>query len=154
MVPLRRTLLTFALAWAIVPSTKSFHLSIPRRASLSLSFMHVICLLPLEPWKLAWLRHGIFFFSFLCACVVCVCACRHIVFEAKVLKENVGAATKLLGELVSGKPGDVAASKAAMLATLEAANASPEEVRQVCFQCERGNIFSLRCALLPLPSWF
>lgn len=56
------------------------------------------------------------------------CVRRFVVFEAKVLKEHVGAATKLLGELVSGKPGDVAAAKAAMLATLDAAKASPEEV--------------------------
>jgi hypothetical protein len=75
-------------------------------------------------------HRGIVLKSYVCACISLACAGRHIVFEAKVLKENVGAATKLLGDLVSGKLGDVAASKAAMLATLEAANASPEEVQE------------------------
>ena len=53
---------------------------------------------------------------------------RFIVFEAKVLKENVAAATRLLGEMVTGKVKDVAAAKAAMLCNLEAAKANPEEV--------------------------
>ena len=53
---------------------------------------------------------------------------RHIVFEAQVLKEHVGAATELLGAMVSTAPGDVEAAKGAMLCALEAAAASPDEV--------------------------
>jgi hypothetical protein len=52
---------------------------------------------------------------------------RFIVFEAKVLKENVADATKLLGELCAPAK-DVSAGKASMLATLDSAAASPDEV--------------------------
>jgi len=51
-----------------------------------------------------------------------------IVFEAKVLKENVAAATKLLGAMVSKPAADVSGAKTAMLATLEATAVSPDEV--------------------------
>lgn len=48
-------------------------------------------------------------------------------FEAKVLKENVDAATKLLGEMVTGKA-DVEGAKANMLAELDATRLNPELV--------------------------
>lgn len=48
-------------------------------------------------------------------------------FEAKVLKENVDAATKLLGEMVTGKA-DVEGAKANMLAELDATRLHPELV--------------------------
>lgn len=51
-----------------------------------------------------------------------------IVFEAKVLKENVAAATKLLGEMVSSKPSDVTSAQATMLANLDAVRLNPEQV--------------------------
>jgi hypothetical protein len=50
------------------------------------------------------------------------------VFEAKVLKENVAAATKLLGEMITSKPTDVEAAKKVMLAELDATRLSPEQV--------------------------
>jgi len=50
-----------------------------------------------------------------------------IVFEAKVLKEKVPEATKLLGELCA-PAGDVGAAKSSMLAAIETAAASPDEV--------------------------
>ena len=52
---------------------------------------------------------------------------RFIVFEAKVLKEKVPEATKLLGELCA-PAGDVGAAKSSMLAAIETAAASPDEV--------------------------
>lgn len=51
----------------------------------------------------------------------------HIVFEAKVLKDNVTAATKLLGDMLQ-TPGNVGAGKAQMACTLAGAAARPEEV--------------------------
>lgn len=51
----------------------------------------------------------------------------HIVLEARVLKGNVAAATKLLGSMLAA-PGDVAGAKAQMACTLAGAAARPEEV--------------------------
>jgi processing peptidase subunit beta len=51
-----------------------------------------------------------------------------IVFEAKVLKENVGAATKLLGDMVSSQPSNVDAAKTTLLANLDAVKLNPEKV--------------------------
>ena len=57
----------------------------------------------------------------------------HIVFEAKVLKENVAAATKLLGEMATGVA-DISASKACMQAYFEdMAPEAYEAVRSIMF---------------------
>jgi hypothetical protein len=68
------------------------------------------------------------------------------VFEAKVLKEKVGEATVLLGQLCN-PASDVGAAKKSMLATLDAAAASPDEVfsRSVVLFLFLSSISFVRC---------